>query len=98
LQHNSPFIRANAAEMLAFRLSTNDALIDHLKAAAMDPANKEARLMGTISVAHYIIGCLLRTGLPAAHQLASSLIEKWDSPYKHDRKDLLRYLKGEGLI
>lgn len=93
LHHASPLIRANALEALVAPAKRDGELVDELAAAASDPANK-VHLMGTISVAHLAVGCLLRVGTAEARQTAQALWSTWP---ERDRTDLTWYLESEGL-
>ena len=93
LHHKSPLVRANAIEALAGLARDDDRLVDELIAAASDPQNN-VRLMGTISVAHVAVGCLLRVATAKALEAAKALLSEWPEP---DRTDLIWYLGSEGL-
>jgi hypothetical protein len=94
LHFRSPIVRANALDALAAQAKSNDNVVGEVVAAATDPANK-VPLMGTISVAHVAVACLLRAGSPKADQAAKALLETWPEP---DRTDLIWYLESERLI
>jgi hypothetical protein len=94
LQYRSPIVRANALDAIAVRTRGTDSLTGEVLAAAADPANA-VPLMGTISVAHVAVACLLRIGSPKADQSAKALLETWPEP---DKTDLMWYLKSEGLL
>ena len=94
LQYRSPIVRANAWEAIAAQGSGNDSILNDVMAEATDPANK-GPLMGTISVAHVAVACLLRIGTPPVTQAVQTLLETWPEP---DRTDLTWYLKSEGLM
>ena len=93
LHHQSHPVRANALEALVAPAQHDIGLLDELIAAASDPANR-VPLMGTISVAHVAVGCLLRVGTAEALEAAKALWSAWPEP---DRTDLTWYLKSEGL-
>lgn len=93
VHHQSPLVRANALESLVESAQHTGILLDDLIKAALDTTNS-VRLMGTISVAHVAVSCLLRVGTPEALQAAHRLWISWPEP---DRKDLTWYLESEGL-
>jgi hypothetical protein len=93
LHHQSPLVRANALEALVAPAQHDRGLLDELIAAASDPANR-VRLMGTISVAHVAVACLLRVGTAEALEAVKTLWSAWPEP---DRTDLTWYLESEGL-
>jgi hypothetical protein len=93
LRDPAAVIRVNAVEALVVRARHDQKLLKELVAAASEPANG-VRLMGTISVAHVAVGCLLRVGTDAANEAANNLLNAWPEP---DRADLMWYLKSEGL-
>ena len=94
LHDTSIVVRANALEALIPHVQHDDRLLEQLKAAVVEPEN-QVRLVGTISVAHVALGCLLRVGGGKATEVAKSLIDTWPEP---DRTDLLWYLRSEGLL
>jgi hypothetical protein len=59
-----------------------------------DPKNIDARLIGTVSVSHIGITCLLATDTAHAREAVRNLFCTWPEP---DRSDLLWLLKSEGL-
>jgi len=86
-------VRTNALEALVIHAQKKEDLIDELVAAASDPIN-QTRLMGTVSVAHVAIACLLRVGTSKSFEKARALIQSWPEP---DRTDLIWYLRSENL-
>jgi len=93
IHHQSPVIRVNALEALAAQAEPHSGVVAELIAAAGDPVNK-SRLMGTVSVAHVAVACLLRFATSEAVEAANALLNTWAEP---DRTDLIWYLKSEGL-
>jgi hypothetical protein len=94
LRYPSPIVRANALDAIAVQAKGNDDVIGELLAVVSDPAN-QMPLMGTVSVAHLAIACLLRLGTPKATEAANQLIMNCPEP---ERTDLIWYLKSEGLL
>ncbi len=93
LHHPSPLVRANALEALVVPAKHDRRLMEEIAAAASDPANR-VWLMGTISVAHVAVGCLVRVGTIDALEAAKALWSAWPEP---NRTDLTWYLESEGL-
>lgn len=93
LSARPPLVRVNALNALVGHARRDAMLLDEFRMAATSTRN-QLRLMGTISVAHVAVGCLLRAGDNEAAGIARGLIEAWPEP---DRTDLLWYLKSEGL-
>ena len=93
LHHQSPLVRANALEALVAPARYDEAVLDQLIAAASDPVNK-APLMGTTSVAHVAVRCILSVGTDMALEAARALVNAWLEP---NRGDLIWYLNSEGL-
>lgn len=93
LHDDSIVVRANALEVLVDHARHEEGLLDKIHEAATSPGNK-ARLMGTITVAHVAVACLMRVGSDRAIEAARGLIASWP---ELDRSDLLWYLKSEGL-
>lgn len=93
LGHQSPLIRVNACESLVDPARRDEGLLAELIAAASNPVNN-VHLMGTITVAHVAVGCLVRVGTAKALAAAKALLRAWPEP---DRTDLVWYLKSEGL-
>lgn len=94
LHDDSIVVRANALEALVNHARHGEGLLDEIREAATSPEN-QVRLMGTISVAHVAVACLMRVGGDRAVAVARDLIASWPEP---DRTDLLWYLKSEGLV
>lgn len=95
MENSSTLNRVHAIAALSNRSSREKDLVSKITAAIIDPENRGARLMGTISVAHIGVASLLCSdnleGVNAAHQL----IEEWQGV---DREDLIWYLKSESLL
>lgn len=94
LRHSSAIVRSNALGALARYAERDLRLLDEFVAVARDPQN-DARLMGTISVAHEAVAWLLRIDGDVAVEKANRLVESWPDP---DRDDLIWYLSSEGLL
>lgn len=94
LHDDSIVVRANALEALVNHARHEEGLLHEIREAATSPEN-QIRLMGTISVAHVAVACLMRVGGDRAVEAARGLIASWPEP---DRTDLLWYLKSEGLV
>jgi hypothetical protein len=93
LHHPSPLVRVNAIEALVGTARREEGLVEELIAAATNSMNN-VPLMGTTSVAHVAVGCLLRVGTAKAVEAAQALLRAWPEP---DRTDLTWYLKSENL-
>jgi hypothetical protein len=93
LHHQSPLVRVNAFKALVAPARHNRKVLNELISASSDPVNR-VPLMGTISVAHVAVGCLLRVGTAESLEAAKALMSAWP---KSDRTDLTWYLKSEGL-
>jgi hypothetical protein len=93
LHHESPLVRVNALEACVDAARNDQDLLEELRLAVSNPANK-VRMMGTVSVAHIAVGCLLRVGTNEAVEAANALLQGWPEP---DRSDLVRYLESEKL-
>jgi hypothetical protein len=93
LYHQSPLVRVNALEALVDQARHDEGLLEELIAAASNPMN-HVPLMGTISVAHVAVGCLLRVGTAKAIESAKALLGAWP---ESERTDLTWYLKSQGL-
>jgi hypothetical protein len=87
--------RVHAIAALSHRSSQEQDLVGKITNAIVDPKNRGARLMGTISVAHMGVASLLRSGNPEGVNAAHQLIEEWQGV---DREDLIWYLKSESLF
>jgi hypothetical protein len=68
------------------------ALVKVVTRLASAPENRSARLMGTISVAHFALTELLRSNPAAAPHAILPLLTNWPEP---DRSDFISYLKAE---
>jgi hypothetical protein len=93
LHHESPLVRVNALEACVDAARHDEDLLEEFTMAVSNPANK-VRMMGTVSVAHIAVGCLLRVGTNEAIEAAKALLQGWPEP---DRDQLVRYLESEGL-
>jgi hypothetical protein len=94
LHASSIVVRANALEALVPHAKSDHSLLTDLTTAISDPKN-QARLMGTITLAHLAIASLFRVGSEKATEIANELIDTWPET---DRSDLEWYLKSEGLL
>jgi peptidyl-tRNA hydrolase len=97
VDHKSILVRANALQAIARRVNevSEEDVIDQLVRSATAHENRTSMLMGTISVAHVAVACLLRIGSEEAVTFAQHLIDEWPEP---DRRDLIWYLKSESLL
>jgi hypothetical protein len=93
LHHSSPLVRANALEALVIPAQHDRGVVEEIVSAISDTANR-FRLMGSISIAHVGVACLVRVGTTEALDAAKVLWSAWPEP---DRTDLTRYLESEGL-
>jgi hypothetical protein len=93
LHHESPVIRVNALEACVQPAQHDEDVLEQVRLAASNPVNN-ARLMGTVSVAHVALGCLLRIGTTKAVEAAKTLFNNWPEP---DKTHLSWYLESEGL-
>lgn len=91
--HPSPVVRANALMHLIAHVDHTNSVEGILKLAAINPDNR-VPLMGTISVAHVAVACLLRLGTHSATATANELLQAWPEP---DRSDLIWYLRSEEI-
>lgn len=95
IRHRSILIRANALLALAERARIRKELAEVISESARDPTNVAAVLMGTVTVAHVAIGCLLRLGTPTSITEAEHIIYSYVGAA---REDLIWYLRSEGLL
>ena len=91
--HHSSVVRANAAAHLIVFADDKDAAEGILKLMSINPDNR-VHLMGTISVAHVAVACLLRMGTRSGTATANELVQAWPEP---DRSDLIWYLRSEEI-
>ena len=91
--HPSPVVRANALMHLITHADHTDSVESNLKLAVMNPDNRYI-LMGTISVAHVAVACLLRMGTQSGTATANELLQAWPEP---DRSDLIWNLRSEEI-
>ena len=94
LQHDAALVRVNAIEAAARLAKENERLIAIIANAAQQPQNA-VRLLGTATVGHVAVGCLLHIGSPRATEVAMQLVDGWP---ENERGDLIWYLKSEGLL
>jgi|SRR4051794_25235397 len=94
LRNSGIIERVRAIAALARIYGHDAAVTDTLLQAIRDPINKSARAMGTISVAHIGIACLLRFGTVQGQQQIKRLIESWEEP---DRSDLVWFIQSQKL-
>jgi hypothetical protein len=93
LRHPSPLVRVNAANALVDLARKTPNLLEELVAAASDSANG-FRLMGSVSVAHVIVGALVKVATAESVEAVKGLIRVWPDA---DLGDLEWYLRSEGL-
>ena len=93
LHHPGAIVRVNAIVALISHAKNDRGSLKELIAAASNAENSVC-LMGTISVAHVAVSCLLRVDTEEAVEAAKALLSNWPEP---DRTDLTWYLKSEGL-
>lgn len=91
--HPSPVVRANAMKHMIVHVDHTNSIEGILKLAAMNPDNL-LPLIGTISVAHVAVACLIRLGTHSATATANELVQSWKEP---DRSDLIWYLRSEAI-
>ena len=91
-RHGTDAARALALGELARLAATNAPLAEIVLKIATQPENMEARLMGTISVAHYALTEVLRANPQAAPNAVIRLLANWPEP---DRGDFIWHLKSE---
>ena len=91
--HPSPVVRANALMHLIAHVDHTDSVEGIMNLAAINPDNR-VPLMGTISVAHVAVACLLRLGTSSGSATANELLQSWPEP---DRSDLIWYLRSEEI-
>ena len=94
LRHDAALVRVNAIEAAARLAKDNDRLIGIISNEARRPENA-VRLLGTATVGHVAVGCLLRIANAQAEKAAMELVKEWP---ENDRGDLTWYLKSEGLL
>jgi len=95
LNHEAILVRVNAADALAQRIHLDGEIVDDLVRAAINPSNSGARLMGTITVSHVIVGALLKSQERTAVEAGQQLLAQWPNS---ERTDLLWYLKSERIL
>jgi len=94
LSSESKLSKGRALAALARRTKEDESLVNETVAAISDPANKETRIMGTISVSHIGVACLLDFGSSKTKELIKHLLKQWPEP---DRSDLLWFLKSQSI-
>lgn len=94
LRDKSRLRKGRALAALARRTKDDELLVDEVIAAIQDPANQETRIMGTISISHIGVACLLGVGSSKTKERVMQLLEHWPEP---DRSDLLWFLKSESV-
>lgn len=94
LRDKSRLSKGRALAALARRTKDDELLVDEVIAAIQDPANQETRIMGTISISHIGVACLLVVGSSKTKERVTQLLEHWPEP---DRSDLLWFLKSESV-
>ena len=94
LQHDAALVRVNAIEAAARLAKENERLVAIIANAAQQPQNA-VRLLGTATVGHVAVGCLLQIGSPRATEVAMQLVDGWP---ENERGDLIWYLKSEELL
>ena len=85
-------VRALAFTELARLSLSQPRLVKTVANLAATPENRNARLLGTISVAHYGLTELLRANPAAASSIILPLLADWPEP---DRSDFFWYVKSE---
>jgi hypothetical protein len=93
LEHDAALVRVNALEAVARMAQDDESLIPAIAQAAMNECNN-VRLLGTTTVRHVALGCLLCIANDSARRAAADIIEKWPAD---DRTDLQWYLDSEGI-
>jgi hypothetical protein len=86
--------RVRAIAALARTNSYGILVTETLFQVIRDPINRNARTMGTISVAHFGVACLLKFGSDQGRQQIKQLIDVWEEP---DRSDLKWFLRSQAI-
>jgi hypothetical protein len=86
--------RARAMGALARRAGREEPLLAEVVEKLEDPAMRDERVMGTISLAHIGVACLLLAASDLARSRVKTLIDAWPEP---DRGDLLWFLRSEEI-
>ena len=94
LHHDAALVRVNAFDAAARLAKEDERLIETIANEARQLQNA-VRLLGTVTVGHVAVGCLLRIGSPKATEAAMELVDGWP---ENERDDLIWYLKSEGLL
>jgi len=94
LDQSSIINRGRSIAALARRAVQNDGLVDVVVAAISVPQNKEARIIGTISVSQVGYACLWWFGSAQTRSKLQILLQDWQEP---DRSDLLWFMKSQGI-
>ncbi len=79
---------------LARRAGREEDLMAEVVANLEDPKLREERVMGTISLAHIGVACLLLAASDLAKARVKAMVEAWPEP---DRGDLLWFLRTEEI-
>ncbi len=94
LNHEAALVRANAIEAAARLAKEDGRLVEVIALEAQKPQNS-VRLLGTTTIRHLAIGWLLRVGIPEAAKKAAELL---DAVPEEERRDLIWYLRSEGVL
>ncbi len=94
LENGGALVRINALLALMPFAKADPAFIKDFQRALEDPKNA-FRLMGTVTIAHLVVGCLFQVRTPEAVQIAQRYLEELPEP---DRSDLLWYLQSEKIL
>jgi hypothetical protein len=86
--------RARAMGALARRAGREEGLLSEVVNQLEDPTVRDERVMGTISLAHIGVACLLLTASDIARARVKTVVEAWPEP---DRGDLLWFLRSEEI-
>ena len=93
LSHPAGLVRVNAIEAAVKLAKDHDDLIDVLAQEATRQEN-EVRLLGTTTIGHVAVRCLMQIGSERAKEVARHLVNEWPA---EDRADLQWYLASEGV-
>ena len=86
--------RARAMAALARRAAVDVEVRRDVLDMISDADYRSTRFMGTISLAHIGVACLLLTGTPDLTTEVTRIVEAWPEP---DRTDLLWFLRSQGV-
>lgn len=87
-------VRVNALFALVPFGKSEPSIVAAIEHSALNPYNA-IRLMGTTTVAHIAVGCLLQIDTPESIQSARRVCLRWNDS---ERSDLFWYLKGEKIV